>query len=107
MVIRLPNQNAHELKFATGDIRNIHVMGRRAKFFQLLAGKNVKSNKMNFGVTVFASFGRGHINDLAGAAFDHNEAVLAQGRALHRVGGRSTGISAIEGMLMLQSTNIS
>ena len=62
---------------------------------------------MNLGVTVFASFGRGHINDLAGAAFDHNEAVLAQGRTLHRVCGRSTGIGAFEGVFVLQSNNIS
>lgn len=52
-------------------------MGRGTKFFQLLAGENIKRDKMDLGVTVLASLGGGHINDLAGAALDHHEAVLA------------------------------
>ena len=56
---------------------------------------------MDLGVTVLASLGGGHIDNLAGAALDHDEAVLAQSRALHGVGGRGTGIDRVEVVLML------
>ena len=52
-------------------------------------------------MTVFASLGGAHLHDLAGAAFDNDEPVLAQRRALHRVGGRSAGIGALKRVLML------
>ena len=53
-----------------------------AKFFELLAGEDVDGNKMNLGVTVLASLGGGHVDNLAGAVLDHNEAVLAE---LHQI----------------------
>ena len=91
----------HELHFRTLNIGDIHIVGRWAEFFQLLSGEDIKGNKMDLGVTVLSSFGGGHVNDLAGAAFDYNEAVLAESRTLHRIGGRGTSIGAVEGMLML------
>ena len=77
-------------------------MGRWAQFFQLLAGENIQSNKMNLCMTMLPRLRGGHVDDLARAAFDHNEPVLAQGRALHWVSGRGAGIGTIEGMLMLK-----
>lgn len=76
-------------------------MSRRAEIFELFAGENVESSKMDLGMSMLACLGGTHFHDFARAAFDHNEAVLPQGRALHRVGGRSAGISTLESMLML------
>ena len=42
---------------------------------------------MDLGVTVLSSLGGGHVDDLAWATLDDNEAVLSQGGTLHRVGG--------------------
>jgi hypothetical protein len=78
-------------------------MGGRAEIFELLAGEDVDGDKMDLGVTVLASLGGGHFDDLTGTVLDHNEAVLAEGRALHRVGGRGAGVGALEGMLMLST----
>lgn len=52
-------------------------MGGRAEIFVLLAGEDVKGDKVDLGVTVLAGLGGRHVNDLAGAALDHDEAVLA------------------------------
>ena len=50
----------------------------------------------HLGVAVLARLGGGHLHDLAGSPFQHNEAVLAQGRALHGVGGGCPGIAGLE-----------
>lgn len=71
-------------------------MGRWAKFFELLAGEDVDSDKMDLGVTMLASLGGRHINDLAGTVLDHNEAVLPQRRALHGERGTRAGVNTIE-----------
>ena len=76
-------------------------MGGWAKFFELLAGEDIDGDKMDFCVTVLASLGGRHVDDLAGAVLDDNEAVLPQSRALHGVGGRGAGIGRFEGVLML------
>ena len=76
-------------------------MGGRAKFFKLLAGEDIDGNKMDLCVAVLASLGGRHIDDLAGAVLDHNEAVLPQGRTLHGESGRGAGIGGLEGVLML------
>ena len=91
----------YELVFLAADVGDIHVVGGWAEIFHLLAGEDVDGDQMDLGVTVLAGLGGGHFNNLAGAALDHNEAVLAQGRALHWVRGRGTGIGALEGVLML------
>jgi hypothetical protein len=76
-------------------------VGGRAKFFKLLAGEDIDGNKVDLCVTVLASLGGRHIDDLAGAVLDHNEAVLPQGRTLHGESGRGAGIGGLEGVLML------
>lgn len=95
-------ENAYELVFAAGDVRDIHVVGGWAQVFQLLASEDIDSNEMHLGVTVLAGLRGGHLDNLAGTALDNDEAVLSQGRTLHRVGGGGTSIGALEGVLMLQ-----
>ena len=77
-------------------------MGGRAELFELLGGEDVDGDQVNLGVTVLASLGGGHFDDLARAVLDDDETVLPQSRALHGVGLRSTGIGALEGVLMLR-----
>jgi len=76
-------------------------VGGRAEILELLASEDINGDEMDLGVTVLAGLGGRHVDDLAGAALDHDEAVLAQSRALHGVGGRGTGVGALEGGLML------
>ena len=92
---------AHKLHFAAGNIGNIHVVSGWAEFFQLFTSEDINGDKMHLSVPVFAGLRGGHVHDLAGAVLDHNEAVLAQGRALHRKCSRCTSIGAIESVLML------
>ena len=63
-----------------------------AKFFELLAGEDIDGNQMNLSVTVFASLGGGHVNDLARAVLDADETILSQGRALHGISRRRASI---------------
>lgn len=91
----------HELVFLTADVGDIHVVGGRAELFQLLSGEDVNGDQMDLGVTVLASLGGRHVDDLAGTVLDADEAVLPQGRALDRVGEGGTGIGAVEGVLVL------
>jgi len=93
----------HQLVFLAGDVGNLHVVSGWGQIFELLAGEDVKRGQMDFCVTVLAGLGGGHFDDLARAALDDNEAILSQGRTLHGVSCRGTGIGAVEGMLMLQS----
>lgn len=86
------------MAFDEGDV---HVVRRRAKLLELLAVENVGGNKMDLGVTVLASLGGRHVDDLARTTLDADEPVLAQGRALHGVGQRRTGVSRVEFELML------
>lgn len=71
------------------------------EIFVLLAGEDVKGDKVDLGVTVLAGLGGGHVDNLAGAALDHDEAVLAQSRALHGVGERRAGVGGLEGNIVL------
>ena len=82
-------------------------MSRGAKIFKLLASENINGDKMDFGMSVLASLRGAHLDNLAGTLLDHHKAVLAERRALHRVGGGSAGIGALEGVLMLSKTMIS
>lgn len=91
----------YKLVLATGDVGNVHVVGRGRQIFVLLVGEDVEGNKMDLGVTVLASLGGGHVDNLAGAALDDDEAVLAQSRALHGVRQGRAGIGRVEGNIML------
>jgi hypothetical protein len=77
-------------------------VGGWAKFFELLASENINGNKMDLGVAVFTGLGGRHVHDLAGAVLDDNEAVLPQGRALHRICSGRASIGRVEGVLMLR-----
>ena len=56
----------------------------------------VASGITDLSVAVLAGLGGGHLDDLAGSAFQHHKAVFAQGRALHGVGGGRPGITCLE-----------
>ena len=91
----------HKLVFLAGDVGDIHVMGGGAKIFKFLAGENVNRDKMDFRVSVLAGLGGAHFDDLARAVFDADETVLAERRALHRIGGRGSSIGALESVLFM------
>jgi len=95
---------AYKLEFAAADVGNIHVMGGRAKVFELLAGEDVDSDEVDLGVAMLARLGSGHFDDLARAVLDDDETVLPQSRALHRIRGRGASIGALEGVLLMLLT---
>ena len=69
--------------------------------YKLLASEDVDGDQVDLGVTVLASLGGGHVDDLARAALDDDVTVLPQGGTLHGKGERSTSVGALEGVLML------
>jgi hypothetical protein len=77
-------------------------VGGRGQIFQLLAGEDVDGDQVDLGVTVLAGLGGGHVDDLAWALLDHDEAVLAQSGTLHGEGKGRAGVGGLEGELMLQ-----
>ena len=91
----------YKLVFLAADIGHIHVVGGWAEIFKFLGSENINGDKMNLGMTVLSGLGGGHFDNLARTALDHDETVLPQGRALHGVGGRSTGIGALKSNIML------
>lgn len=93
--------NTYEEVLLAANVGDVHVVGGRAELFKLLGSEDVDGNQMDLGVTVLAGLGGGHFDDLARAVLDDDETVLPQSRALHGVGLRSTGIGAVEGVLML------
>lgn len=97
----------YKLVFLALDVGDVHVVGRGAKIFKLLASEDVNCHEMDLRVTVLAGLGSAHFNDLAGALLDNDKSVLAERRALHRIGGGSTGIGALESVLMLSSNSVS
>lgn len=76
-------------------------MGGRGQILELLAGKDVDGDQVDLGVTVLASLGGGHFDDLARAALDDDVTVLPQSRALHGEGGRGASVGALEGVLLM------
>jgi hypothetical protein len=89
------------LVFFAGDVGHIHIVGGRAKFFQLLASEDVNRNKMDLSMAVLSSLRSGHVDDFTGAIFDDHKTVLPQCRALHGVSSGRTRIGGVEGVLML------
>jgi len=61
-----------------------------------LTSENIEGNHVDLGVTVLASLGGGHLNNLAWPVLDHYKSTLAKGRALHGEGGRSPRIPLVE-----------
>lgn len=82
-------------------------MGGRAEIFKLLASKDVEGDKVDLGVTVLASLGSRHVDDLARATFNDDVTVLAQGRALHGEGRGRAGVGGLEGVIMLRYSQFS
>ena len=62
--------NVRELVLSTADIGDVHVVGGRAQFFELLAGEDINTDEMDLGVTVLAGLGSAHVDNLAGTALD-------------------------------------
>jgi len=93
--------DTHKLVLATRDVGNVHVVRGGRQVFVLLVGEDVERDKMDLGVSVLASLGSRHVDNLAGAALNDDVTVLTQSRALHREGQRSAGIGRIEGNIML------
>jgi hypothetical protein len=77
----------YKLEFVALDVGDIHVVGGGRQIFQLLAGEDIDGDQVDLSVTVLASLGGGHFDDLAGTALDDDVAVLPQSRALHGEGG--------------------
>lgn len=77
-------------------------MGGGAEILKLLAGEDVDGDQVDLGVTVLASLGGGHVDDLARAALDDDEAVLSEGRTLHGERQRRAGVGRVEGVFMLK-----
>ena len=76
-------------------------MGRGGQILKLLASEDVGGDKVDLGVTVLASLGGRHVDDLAGTALDDDVTVLTQSRTLHREGGGRTRIGGLEGDFVL------
>jgi hypothetical protein len=95
------DQSSYQLIFLSGDIWDFHVVGRWRQILKLLAGEDIKGNKMNLCVTMLSRLGGGHVDNLARTSFDDNMPVLPQGRTLHWKSRRRTSIGAFESVLML------
>ena len=91
----------YKLVFLAHHVGDVHIVGRGAKIFELLASEDINRNEMDLGVTVLAGLGSAHFDNFARAVLYADKSVLAERRALHRIGGGSTGIGALEGVLML------
>ena len=64
--------NVGELVFSTADVRDVHVVGGRAEFFQLLRGKDVNGDQVDLGVAVLAGLRGAHLDDLARATLNND-----------------------------------
>jgi gamma-glutamyltranspeptidase len=79
-------------KNTRGRKRQVSQRGRSV----FLLTEDVEGDHVNFSVTVLASLGSGHIDDLAGFALDHDEFTLSESRALLWVSKGSSGLSSFE-----------
>ena len=60
--------DVEQLEVPARDVGHVHVVGGRADVLVLLVGEDVEGDEMDLGVAVLARLGRGHLDDLAGAA---------------------------------------
>lgn len=56
---------------------------------------------MDLGVTMLTSLGSGHFNNLTRSTLDTDMTVLSQGRTLHGESKRGTGLSGLEGVIVV------
>lgn len=59
--------NVAKLVVLSGHIGHVHVVGGGANIFVFLSCENVEGDHVDFGVTVFAGLGGGHLHNLARA----------------------------------------
>ena len=75
------------MEVPTLDVWHLHVVCGWTDIFEFLAGENVKRNHVDFGVTVLAGLGGGHLDNLAGTALQKTKEkdVISQkkGKILH------------------------
>jgi len=90
-----------ELVFVTADVGDIHVVGGRTDIFHFFAGEDVYGDEVDLGVSVLASLGGGHLDNLAGAALNDDVPVLTKGRALHGESERGSGGGLVKVVLVL------
>lgn len=90
----------HQLVLLAGDVGDVHVVGGRRQIFQLLASEDINGDNVDLGVTVLASLGGGHFDNLAGTALDDNVTVLSQSGALHGESHGRTGVRGLEGLML-------
>jgi hypothetical protein len=76
-------------------------VGGGGQVFELFASENIKSDKMDLGVTVLTSLAGAHINDLAWTTLYNNVVILTESRGLHGVGFRGTGCGCLEGFILV------
>lgn len=62
-----PQISTH-LVVGTLHYRHVHVVSGGTDIFILLTTEQVNTNQVNFGMTVFASLGCGHLHNFAGTA---------------------------------------
>lgn len=89
-----------QLKLNTGDVWDLHVVGRWAHIFVLLVGEDIDSGDTGLGVTVLSGLGDGNIGDLARESLQQTMSTFPQGTSLHREGVGATGIGAFELMVV-------
>lgn len=99
--VGLRARTTYELVLLAADLRDVHVVGGGGEILKLLSGEDIDGDKVDLGVTVLASLGGGHVDDLAGTALNHDVTVLTQSGTLHGVGGRSASIGGFEGNIVL------
>jgi len=93
------NINQHVL--LADNIGDIHVMGRGRNILVLLSREDVNSNQIDLGVPVLPGLAGAHVDYLARAAGNVDEAVLAEGGALDGVDEGGTAGGLVEGLVLL------
>ena len=61
------------MEVPTLDVWHLHVVCGWTDIFEFLAGENVEGNHVDFGVTVLAGLGGGHLDNLAGTALHRRQ----------------------------------
>lgn len=91
--------DVQQLVLRSGDVRDLHVVGRWRQVLQLLTSENVNGDQVDLGVTVLTGLRGRHVNNLTRSALDDNVTVLSQCRTLHWEGQSGTSISGLKGVL--------
>mmetsp|Transcript_3981 Transcript_3981/g.5738 ORF Transcript_3981/g.5738 Transcript_3981/m.5738 type:complete len:225 (+) Transcript_3981:134-808(+) len=93
---------SQELVFGTLHEGNVQVVGGGAEILQFFTREDVQCDDVGLGVAVLAGLGGGDLDALARAALDHQIRALADLTSLLGVGRRRTGISGLEGVILVR-----